>query len=176
MIPQEKYYNENRESDLRCSGRNHWVVSEMWEKHREIARRLALGQKNVEIADALNVTPTMVSNVKNSPVVKEQVSILCGARDADTIDIAREIREIAPDALRLLKQIVRGEGPGTAASIALRARESNNMLARIGHGVPHRIQAESINVHLTNKDIEEIKSRAKINGDVIVEAEYKETE
>jgi len=168
MIPQEKYYEENRESDLRRSGeRRHWVVSEMWDLHHEIARRLVLGQKNVDIAKALDCTPQVVSNVRNSPVVQEHVSILRGARDAETIDLAKEIKEIAPEAVRLLKDIIRGEGDGTNASIALRARESNNMLARVGHGVPHKIQAEVANYFLTSDDIMDIKRRALTNNDVV---------
>ena len=96
-----------------------------------------------------------------------------GARDADTVDLAKEIQEVAPEALRLLKDIIRGEGEGTNASISLRARESNNMLARVGHGVPHRVQAETTNLRLTSKDVEEIKRRALFSGD-IVDGEYEE--
>ena len=168
MIPQEKYYEENRGQDLRRSGeRNHWVVSEMWDLHHEIARRISLGQKNVEIAKALGCTPQTVSNVRNSLVVQEHISILQGARDADTIDLAREIKEIAPVALQLLKNVINGEKEGVNASIALRAREANNMLARVGHGVPHKVQAEVANWHLTSKDIQDIKQRALVNGDVV---------
>lgn len=168
MIPQEKYYNENRGPDLRREGGNHrWVVSEMWDVHHEIARRLLLGQKNVEIAKSLGISAQMVSNVRNSPVVQEHISILRGARDADTVDLAREIKEIAPAALQLLKEIIQGEGQGANASIALRARESNNMLARVGHGVPHKVQAEVANWHLTSNDIADIKRRAITNGDVV---------
>ena len=96
-----------------------------------------------------------------------------GARDADTLDLAKEIQEIAPVALQLLKDVIQGENDGANASIALRARESNNMLARVGHGVPHKIQAESTNLHLTSDDIKDIKRRALVNGNV-VEAEYEE--
>lgn len=168
MIPQEKYYEENRGSDLRRSGtRNHWVVNEMWDLHHEIARRLMLGQKNVEIAKALGCTPQTVSNVKNSPVVQEHITIMRGARDADTVDLSKEIMEIAPVALELLKDIIKGEGDGANAGIGLRAKESNNMMARVGHGVPHKIQAESTNLFLTTEDIKEIRRRAIAGGDVI---------
>lgn len=174
MIPQEKYYEENRgEDQRRSSDRRHWVVSEMWDLHHEIARRIVLGQKNTEIAKVLACTPQTVSNVRNSPVVQEHVSVMRGARDADTVDLAKEIQEIAPVALALLKDVINGEGDGTSASIALRAKESNNMLARVGHGVPHKIQAETTSIHLTTSDIADIKQRALTNGNV-VEAEFEE--
>jgi len=75
----------------------------MWEVHHEIARLVLLGYKNVDIAEKLDCSPQLVSNVRNSPVVKEKLALMRGARDADTIDIAKEIKEIAPEALNLLK-------------------------------------------------------------------------
>lgn len=175
--PQAKYYSPDRGPDLRKAARDgsaesgRWVVSQMWEIHHEIARRLVLGQKNKEIAEALNVTPVMVSNVRNSPIVQERISILKGARDADTIDLAREIKEVAPEALGLLKDIIRGENDGANAHIGLRARTSENMLARVGHGVPHKVQTENVHTVLTAADIAEIKQRAMCNANV-VDAEF----
>jgi len=139
----------------------------MWNLHHEIARRLVLGQKNTEIAKALDITPQTVSNVKCSPVVQEQMLILNGTRDVETMDLKREIEEIIPDAVFLLKDIIRGQGQAQNASLTLRAKESNNMLARVGHGVPQKIQSESVNIQLTSKDILDIKRRAAENSDVI---------
>lgn len=172
MLPQEKYYEENRGPDMRRKatlpeGCRHWQVSEMWELHHEIARRLVLGQKNTEIARALGIHKQTVSNVRNSPIVQEQMSLLSGARNAETIDLAREIASVAPAAIQLLKDIVKGEGQGVNAGLPLRAREANNMLARVGHGVPQRIQSENTHVYLTKRDIDEIKRRALANDDVV---------
>ena len=171
-IPQQKYYDENRGPDLRRhdgngGSPNRWVVSEMWDAHHEIARYIVMGWKNVDIAKAMNVSSQMVSIVRNSPVVQEHIVIMRDARDADTVDLAKEIEEVAPDALALLKDIVRGDNEGANAGIALRAREANNMLARVGHGVPHKIQAETVNYHLTSKDITEIKRRAQLAKNVV---------
>ena len=167
-VVQEKYYTENRGEDLRRSNdAKHWVVSEMWELHHEITRRLVLGQKNTEIAKALKCTPQTVSNVRNSPVAQEHIAIMKGARDADTVDLAKEIREIAPEAMLLLKDIIRGENDGANASLGLRAKEANGMLARAGHGIPQKIQSESVSVHITSEQIADIKRRALGNDDVI---------
>lgn len=177
MIPQQKYYDENRGKDLRKSPeRQHWVVSKMWDLHHEIARMIMLGWKNVEIADKLGITSQTVSNVRNSPVVQEHVAVLQAARDADTVDISKEIKEIVPEAMELLKDIIRGDNDGRTASISLRAREANNMLARVGHGVPHKVQSESVSMTLTSKDIEEIKRRARLAKDLVQEAEVIDSE
>ena len=178
-IAQEKYYEQNRGQDLRKlpagdpfngeapTTTKRWKVSEMWNLHHEIARRLVLGQKNTEIAKALEITPQTVSNVKCSPIVQEQMALLGGTRDAEVIDLKREIEEIVPEAVFLLKDIIRGEGQGQNASLTLRAKESNNMLARVGHGVPQKIQSENIQIQLTSQDISDIKQRAAANSDVI---------
>ena len=176
-IPQEKYYNENRGKDLRKSPeRGHWVVSQMWDIHHEIARHILMGWKNVEIGKKLNISAQTVSNVRNSPIVQEHITIMQSARDADTIDLAKEIKEIAPVALDLLKDIITGDNDGAGASINLRARTSENMLARVGHGVPHRVQAESVNIHLTSEDISEIKRRAMLAKNVVSDQEVIDAE
>ena len=170
-VAQEKYYSENRGQDLRRStsetGPNHWVVSDMWELHHEITRRLVLGQKGVDIAKALGCTPQTVSNVRNSPVAQDHIAIMKGARDADTVDLSKRIIEIAPRALTLLEDIIKGENDGANASLGLRAKEANGMLARVGHGIPQKIQSESVNYHVTSEQIADIKRRAFHNDDVI---------
>lgn len=173
--PQEKYYDEGRGPDLRRApgGRRHWTVGHMWDVHHEIARRIVIGQKNVEIAEALGVSAQMVSNVRNSPVVQEHISIMRGARDADTVDLAREIKEIAPEALTLLKDIIKGDDQGQGAPLGLRARTAENMLARVGHGVPKVVKSENVHAFLTTEDIEDIKRRA-LSNDNVVDADYKE--
>lgn len=171
-MDREKYFNENRGADLRKAGPNGrtktWNVSEMWELHHEIARRVVLGQKNVVIAEALGCTPQTVSNVRNSPIVQDQMAIMKSARDADTVDLAREIQEIAPLAMQNLRRIIEdGELDGEKATLSLRAKESRDMIARAGFGVPQRIHSESVSVTLTSTDIADIKRRARENSDVI---------
>lgn len=170
-ILQEKYYEDNRGRDLRLAdplvGRRNWVVNEMWDVHHEIARRIVLGQKNVTIADELNVSAQMVSMVRNSPIVQEHIAILRGAADADTVDLAKEIREVAPTALKLLRDIIEGENDGANASLPLRAKMATDMVARAGHGVPQRVQSENVHAFITSEDIAAIKKRAIENGDVI---------
>ena len=103
----------------------------------------------------------------------DKLSIMRGARDADTLDLAKEIRDIAPDALDLLKNIITGEGDGEKASIALRARTAESNLDRAGYAAPKRLLTENIHGHFTSEDIENLKKRAAANDDV-VDAEFEE--
>lgn len=152
--------------------RKHWQVGKIWDLHREITRRILLGQKNTVIAMALGCSSQTVSNVRNSPVIEDQLSIMRGARDAGTISLSKDIQEFAPIALNLLKDIIKGQGQGTCASINLRAKEANNWLDRPGSTIQKVSRVEGVVGHFTADELSAIKDRAK-NGP-IVEGEYEE--
>ena len=166
-----KYFVAPRDPDARKTDeRKTFEVSEMWELHHEIVRRLVLGQKNSEIAKALNVTPVMVSYTRNSKVVKKQLDLMRAARDADTMDIAVRIRENGPAALSLLEDII--EDGGDTHGIALAARTAESMLDRGGYAAPKKI--EGIVAHFTKDEIAELKKQAVESGrdaGMIIDAE-----
>lgn len=156
-----------------------YQVTEMWDMHHEIARRVVLGQTNVAIANALSVSPTLVSNVRNSPVVQQKMDLLRGTRDAETVDIAAQIKEIAPDALEVLRQVIEdGEVSGEKIPARLRAHHSEKLLDRAGFGAPKIIQGSMLHGHFTKDDIDEIKGRAEtlglMSGTVVEDAVYDE--
>jgi len=107
----DKYFIAPREPDnRRTKDRKTFEVSEMWDLHHEIVRRLVIGETNAEISRSLGVSKQMISYTRNSKVVRRQIDIMRGARDADTIDIAKRIRENAPKALDLLETIIDDRG------------------------------------------------------------------
>jgi len=169
------YSDSNRITDRRRKPpgvRKIWQVGKVWELHEEIARRVLLGQKNTQIAKAISCSPQTVSNVRNSPVVQDKLAVMRGARDAYTIDIARDIQEFAPEALSLLKNVVKGVGSGANADVSLRARTSESMLDRAGFGA---IKKEARVVqHLTSEEITAIKERAFGPQSPVINAEFKE--
>ena len=169
------YTDPNRVADKRFKPpelRKAWQVGKVWELHDEIKRRILLGQKNTVISEAIGCSVQTVSNVRNSPVIQDQLSIMRGARDASTVDIARDIQEFAPEALELLKNVVRGDGVGANASVALQAREANNFMDRAGHSAVRKHDVRGIHALLTIEDIEGIKKRAlEARGPVIPDAE-----
>lgn len=141
--------------------RKTFEVSKIWESHEEIIRRLMLGQKATNIAQDMGVSSAMVNYVRKSPVVQDKLQLMCAARDADTIDLAKEIREKAPIALQVLEKVINGD---IDAPITVRAREAGNWLDRAGFSPVRNLQA-NINVsHFTAEDIAEIKRRAVENG------------
>jgi len=101
----DRYEDTSRTDQRRVSERKRgWQVAEMWDSHHEIARRIILGHTNTAIAAEMNVTPQTISNVRNSPVVQDKLSIMRAARDAGTIDLAHEIADLAPLALEKIKE------------------------------------------------------------------------
>ena len=159
-----------------------WQVSKIWELHEEITRRILLGQKNKDIAKSVGCSAQTVSNVRNSPVIQDKLALMRGARDAYTVDIARDIQEFAPIALELLKNTIEGKADAENASIALRARTAESWLDRAGHA-PIR-KEQHITAHLTGEEIAEIRDRAfgpqspiaknELEVEPVMDAEYKE--
>jgi len=161
--PKSRYLDTSR-TDLRRNPdgiRKGHQMAKMWDQHHEIARRLVLGQKGIDIATDLGVTKETVSAVRNSPIVKEKLAILHAARDAGTVDLAREIADLAPLALKRIKEVIEtGQVHGREASAAVIMKEANALLDReLGKAV-QRVDTRGVHAHLTGEDIERIKSRA----------------
>lgn len=177
--PNEKYFGPRGPDERRLQEgeKRTFEVQQMWEVHHEIVRRLVLGQKATHIAKDLGVSVQMVSYVRNSPVVRDKIEIMKGARDADTIDLAKRIRENAAPALRLLEDIIEGEVDGQNVPLGMRAKEANTMLARGGYGPISNVRGQFSHAHYSSEEIDEIKQRAReagLKSGVVVDAEIEE--
>lgn len=137
------------------TGNRKYQIKEMWSIHHEITRMLLMGMKNVDIAKVLGIDPVTVSYTANSTIVQRQLSIMRGARDAHAVDCAARIKELAPKAVEILGDLMEAEDNATKfkASIAI--------LDRAGHTPVQRVQAETMHMHFTKAEIEDIKKRAK---------------
>jgi len=161
--PAERYEDENRTDQRKVNGqRKGHRIAEMWESHHEIARMIVLGHKNVDIADELGVSAQMVSNVRNSPVVQEKVALLRAVRDGACIDLAKEVAEMAPMAVKLLREaLTTGKVFGQQLSGNTIMKEVNNLLDRQMGKAIQRVDSRNMNLHLGPDDINRIKERAR---------------
>ena len=143
--------------------RRTFKVSEVWEIHHEIARRLSLGHKNKDIAKELGITEQMVSYTKNSPVIEKKVAIMRGAMDADTVDLGIRINQLAPKALDLLEEVM---SSGTILNKDVHVNQiikvADKQLDRAGYAPVKKIAVAT--GKLTPEDIEGIKERARSAG------------
>ncbi len=135
--------------------RKSWEVGHLWDIHKEIARRIVLGQKNSVIAEALNCSAQLISMVRNSPAVKSHTDIMSAAADADTVDVAKRILEMAPAALDVLEDILADQHK---ASQALKFKVAESILDRSGHSKIQKTQ--NLHAHLTGEQLQAIKARA----------------
>ena len=120
-----------------------------------------MGQKASSIAEEMGVSRAMVSYVRKSRVVQDRLDELKAERDSDSVDLARYIKQKAPQALRLLDKIIAGD---IDAPTTVRAREANNWLDRAGYAPVRSIQAQHIHGHFTADEIEDLKRQAIANG------------
>lgn len=140
-----------------------YQISDMWESHHEIARRIVLGESNVNIAKAMNCSSVLVSNVRNSPVVKDKLAVMKAARDAGTIDLSREIRDLAPIAiLRVKEALESGTVLGKEVSSSGILKEANGLIDREIGKPTQNINTKNLHGHFTIEDIDAIKEKAKL--------------
>lgn len=141
-----------------------YQIKQLWELHHEILRRLVIGQKSVDIARDLNVTPAVISYVKNSEIGKKQLSLMRSAADVSAVDVAGHIKRLAAQAVQVME-----EGMCDTNPMAIRMKAAVDVLDRAGFGAPKIFRSENIHAHLTRDDIEQIKARAREEG-VVVDA------
>lgn len=72
--------------------------------HREIARRLVLGEMQSDIARDLRMSDSRMSIIVNSPLFKREIKRLEEARDSGTIDVTQTLRELSPVALEQVER------------------------------------------------------------------------
>jgi predicted transcriptional regulator len=137
------------------TGNRKYNIKEMWDCHHEVVRLALLGLKHVDIANTLGVTPVMVSYTLNSPIVKRQLAIMRGARDAEAVDVAAQIKALAPKAVEVLEGLLESESEG------MKFKAATGVLDRAGHAPVQRLQASMAVGHFTADEIAEIKNRAK---------------
>ena len=145
-----------------------YQIQRVWEIHHEICRLAVIGVKHIDIAKQLNITEASVSNCLNSAVVKEHLHVMRLARDASSIDVAKQIQEMAPKALQLLDDVLEGSKD---ASLGQQISVATDVLDRAGYAPPKVIKGEFAHAILTKEDIEDIKRGARTEkvlvGDVI---------
>jgi len=133
-----------------------YQIQAIQEWHHQILRLAILGYKIGDIANERGCTTATVSNVLNSELGKRQLSVMQGATDATAVDVAAEIRKLAPRALARLEEIlIKPDVPDK-----LVVDVSKDILDRAGYGAAKVIQGQFIHGHLTKQDIEDLKRRA----------------
>ena len=144
------------------SGERKYEIEHIWDVHREILRRLVLGQSRKQIAEDLGITPQTVTNVANSQVAQRELERLRNERDEQVKDVKKIIERASVKAALVLEEVI--EDPGARGSDRVRA--AIDILDRAGHGAVKKVAQ----MHLTPEDIERIRERGiELAREVVVE-------
>jgi hypothetical protein len=141
--------------------RRRFKVADIQEKHHQIKRLLFLGWKSNKIAEELNISTNTVTGVKNSPIIKDQLALMQGAADSQSIDLSVRIKEMAPFAFANLVEIIsEGTVRGEPVTVGLIAKESNNLLDRYMGKPTQTVNTRNLHAHFNADDITKLKERA----------------
>ena len=134
-------------------------IKRIWQQHHEVIRLAVLGFKPADIARMTDFTPLMIRNILGSEVVKRQIAVMQGARDAETLDIKAEIDALAPTAIRVLRDIMESEDESGRNKLAA----ATDILDRAGYAAPKVIVGDIKHRHglISQEDLDELKRRAR---------------
>jgi len=135
-----------------------YSIGQMWDVHREIMRLAVTGMQYKEIAYELNVSEAMVSYTLNSPIVKRQLDNMRAARDLDSVDVGKRIRELAVHAVEVMGELIDDPLPNIQLGAA------KDILDRAGFAPIRTLRTENTSVHFTSDEILSIKQRAREIG------------
>ena len=160
--------------DNRRTGNKNYDILEVTDHQKEIVRRLAVGQDPETIARDLNLTMQTISNVRNHPIIVEMIAALHDSRNDSTKDITEQIAEVAPDCIKLLKQVVRNETLGEDSQMSTDPEVADQIRASLGL---LKVITPRLNIHahkhlITNNTVEKIKQRALEGAKKVEEDDY----
>lgn len=142
-----------------------YQIKTMNDRHHEIARMHAVGYKNVEIADKLNITPMSVSQVLNSGCVKLKLDTLRGQKDVEAVEAIDQINDMLPAAMKIYENII---DDGTVATdtqmAALQFKAAKEVMGINGHAPITKTFNRTVSTVLTTEDIKELTDDAKKLG------------
>jgi len=147
-----------------------WAVRQVTDLHQQICRLLTLGYTNSHISRITGITDVQVSNIRNSPLIKERVRILQGASDKPIKDAVAQIKELAAQAVDVLKQsLTDGDVPWP-----VRTKSATTVLSMCGLSPASpvvQITGNNQQVIVSPDVLDDIKLRARHAGILIQEEE-----
>ncbi len=134
-------------------------------RHKEMARHLVLGERQCDVARAFGISQPRMSDISRSPVFIAYMKELEHRREVGTGDMLSRVNKGASEGLKMLLRILtEGTPENQEAKMSTKVRVARDLLDREG-SAPRvsrtRTTSQPTGPHLTAKDIEELKRRAK---------------
>ena len=126
---------------------NKYNIKQIWSIHREILRRHSVGQKPKQIAKDLGVTIQTISNLVNSDLGSAALEALNNRSDDEARDVTKRIKELAPEALDVVEEILTDD----ESEPKLRSGLAIKVLGLAGYVEPQKTQI-AVGVGLLSQD------------------------
>lgn len=151
-----------------------YQIQQLSARHQSILQMIAIGMKNVDIAERLGITAQSVSIVRNSQLGREKLNSLVQRTDDNVVDLKKRFEELGPLAADTLEDLLTDK---TVPS-ATRANIAKDLLDRAGHKPVER--KEVLGALLTTDVLNDLKQQyertkygpVKDVEDTVEEAEY----
>lgn len=130
-------------------------LTHLWERHKEIARRLIAGDRQKDIADDLKMSYARMSIICNSPAFKSHLNRMSMGADNNALDVQDRIEVLSIDAMAMLEDALQDNT--MAIDDKTRIKVAEGMLDRAGYGAVKKTQ--TLSAVVTSDDIEELRSR-----------------
>lgn len=139
-------------------------LKHMTERHREMARRLVLGERQCDVARSCGISQQRLSDIVRSPVFMGYMQELSAMREQRTGDILQDVRRGATNGLGLLLRVLtEGTEENRGSSINTRVNVARDLLDREGSAPrvgKRQAVRRDVGLHLTAEDLEELTRRA----------------
>lgn len=132
-------------------------IQNLWGRHKEMLRLHATNLYTIkEIAEGLGVNPQTVYKIISSELGKQQLAMLEGAADSDSVDLMVAIRAFAPVAIAIQQEIVLDEG----TSAELKNKICDKYVDRVVGTPLSKNLNLNVSAGLNRGDLDLIKKRA----------------
>ena len=124
-------------------------ITFLWERHKEIARRLVAGDRQCDIARDLGMTESRLSIIANSPEFKIQLDDLSAKADVEAADVAERLQRLSSQAVGVLEDVLAANK--TPFNESLKVKVAESVLDRTGFGKESKISSKSLSATVSLK-------------------------
>lgn len=140
-------------SDTKAAAKH---ISEIKPRHREIARLMVLGYRDMHIAAVLGMASTTVSHLRRQPVFVELLRELQAQRDNAVMNLDTHIELAAETGVQILAK--RLEDEGDVMPIEHVRKVTQMLLDRSGHAPVTRTENKNLNLTMSKEELEKAKA------------------
>lgn len=147
------------------TGKRGTNLQSLSDKHHEMLRLHALGLSNTTIAEKMGVHKQTVTHCVNSPVAVAQRDLIRGERTVQAVDMLEKIKDILPDALTLMTNVVnKGQLEEDYKMRRLQVSTATNLFEMAGLGPIKRTDNRNLSARVTGAEIMDLVNEANMNG------------